>query len=654
MTTQSLPNGKVLEDIPYGTSKEDIRQMTLDMGMATEEEWKEWAPELTPFTTKAMDWIKENAEVPAGIGGAILGTVAGIPAGPIGMATGAVIGGASGSASGSLLSDHLAGEDLDYGTAVNEAALSVGIDLLTLGAGKFGVKPIMALIKQKRANGLTPQQAADEVIAQSKGGEGLAGSEESLKASQQLLSEGGATLTPYQTGQATGFQIFGEKLANMGILSSKKMSDNAAQVNTVVSDSFNQILTSAGKQEGLDPDAIGGAIHAVIVAGKDSLSKTYGDGLTKISGNMAGRIAPTAPIKNALDLFVKRHSDELMSTLHPDAKKLVDEFLIPLQDINKTNAKSIINFEKTFKVRLRSLSDPNSKEFNDTAARQLGDLSATLKNAVEQSLRTVDIPTADAYKALNKSYAEGLNTLLPLINKNVMVQGNKESFSSLGDVLVGEGSLSATKAMYKSIDEAFKQIGGSTIHFANAQEVKATIRNGYLKKLMTDIGQESFDTKKYKNKAKEYLTPKKKARFALIMGDKYKPVNQLLNTMQEAATSPTSNIGELALRAREFSAAFAIGATTFLSGSGGLGGAAESLATGALIFMVPSFLAKAATDPKHVNKILAFQKMDFKGSTKAMNIAATNLISDVMLSATEEERSGIIDDFNKMTFGTSQ
>ena len=91
MTTQSLPNGKVLEDIPYGTSKEDIRQMTLDMGMATEEEWKEWAPELTPFTTKAMDWMKENAEVPAGVAGAITGTLAGIPAGPIGMATGAVL-----------------------------------------------------------------------------------------------------------------------------------------------------------------------------------------------------------------------------------------------------------------------------------------------------------------------------------------------------------------------------------------------------------------------------------------------------------------------------------------------------------------------------------------------------------------------------------
>ena len=55
MTTQSLPNGKVLEDIPYGTSKEDIRQMTLDMGMATEEEWKEWAPELTPSLLKL--WI---------------------------------------------------------------------------------------------------------------------------------------------------------------------------------------------------------------------------------------------------------------------------------------------------------------------------------------------------------------------------------------------------------------------------------------------------------------------------------------------------------------------------------------------------------------------------------------------------------------------
>ena len=650
MTTQSLPNGKVLEDIPSGTSREDIRAMTLKMGMATEDEWDQWAPELTPFTTKAMNWMTENAEVPVGMGGAVAGGLAGIPFGPPGIVAGSILGGSGGSAGGSLLSDYLAGEDLDFGTAMKEAGISAGLDIITLGASKFGLKPLVNFIKQKRATGVSPQQAADDMIAQAKTGDGIAGSEESLQASQKLLTEGGATLTPYQTGQATGWQVFGEKLADMGILSSKKMSDNSAQVSTIVNDSFEQIITTAGKQEGLDPEALGGAIHAVILAGKDSLSQTYGTGLATITGKMAGRQAPTTPVKNALDKFVRSHADPLKSTLHPDAKKIIDEFLLPLQDVSVTSAKSIINFEKTFKERLRSLSDPNSAQFNDVAARQLGELSSTLKNSVEQSLRAVDIPAADAYKALNKSYAEGLNTLLPLINKNVMVQGNKAQFDAIGGVLVGEGSLSATRAMFKSIDEAFKQIGGSTINFATASEVKATIRNGYLKKLMTDIGQEGFDTKNYKGLAKQFADPKKRARLAFIMGDKYKPVNQLLNTMQEAATKPTSNIGELALRAREFSAAIAIGATTFVSGAGGV---AESLATGALVFMVPSFLAKAATNPKHVNKILAFQKRNFKGDKKAMLLAVTNVVEDVMGMATAEEREGIIDDFNRMSFGTA-
>ena len=653
MTTQSLPNGKVLEDIPYGTSKEDIRAMTLEMGMATEDEWDQWAPELTPFTTKATNWMAENAEVPAGVGGAIAGGLAGIPLGPAGVVGGSILGGATASSGGSLLSDHLANEDLDYGTAMKEFGISAGLDIITLGIGKFGLKPLMSFIKQRKATGVSPQKAADEIIAQAKTGDNVAGSEESLQASQKLLTEGGGTLTPYQTGKASGWQIFGEKLADMGIFSSKKMSENAERVSVIVNDSFEQILTTTGKQEGLDPEALGGAIHAVILAGKDSLSKTYGDGLSTITGKMAGRQAPTTPVKNALDSFVRSHADPLKSTLHPDAKKLIDEFLIPLQDVSVTSAKSIINFEKTFKERLRSLSDPNSAQFNDVAARQLGELSTTLKNSVEKSLRAVDIPTADAYKALNKSYAEGLNTLLPLINKNVMVQGNKAQFDSIGGVLVGEGSLSATRAMFKSIDEAFKQIGGSTIHFAGAAEVKATIRNGYLKRLMTDIGQEGFDTKNYKGLAKQFADPKKRARLAFIMGDKYKPVNQLINTMQEAAAVPTSNIGGLALRAKEFTTALALGTGTFMAGGGGLGGVAESLATGALVFMVPSFLAKAATNPKHVNKILAFQKTDFKGNQKAMLLAVTNVIEDVMGIATKEERDAIIDDFNRMSFGTA-
>ena len=234
-----------------------------------------------------------------------------------------------------------------------------------------------------------------------------------------------------------------------------------------------------------------------------------------------------------------------------------------------------------------------------------------------------------------------------------MLSGNKGTFEGLGNALVGDGSLGATRALFDSIDEAFKQIGGPTIYFAGAAEVKSTVRQGYLKKIMKDIGQEGFDTTKYKSLALDMANPKKQARLAFIMGDEYKSVKQLINTMAESSVKPQSNIGELALRAREFGTAQAIGASVLGGVAYGTGAVAEAAMGAALIFTVPLFMAKAAINPKHVNKILAFEKVDFKGNKTAMTTAMSNLVGDIMLDQTEDVREEIMNETNNLVFGTN-
>ena len=640
---------RILQGIPTGTSKEDIRDLSIERGIATPEEWEQWAPELTPFTTKAMNWMKENAEVPAGLGGAAMGAVAGIPFGPAGVVVGSIAGGATGSASGSLLSDHLAGEDLDYATASTEAAISLGLDVATLGLGKFAGKPLAAWFKQKKANGMSVQDTADLLVSQARAGKGEVGSEESLNATQSLLTQGGATLTPYQAGTATGWQVFQEKVGRLGFLGAKDFEQNAQQVNKVVTDGFMDIMGKQGDQA-LDPDGIGSSIHGLILAGKSSLSKTYDEGLTKIKGTLSGRLTPVAPTKNVLEKFLKDNDNPLYGALEPTTQKVIDEVLTNIDKLgsHSISAKTLIEFEKNFKAKIRSISDPNSKEFNDNAARQLGDLSSKFRDAVQQSLSVTNKGAAKAYSELNKQYAKGINTLLPVINKGIMLSGNKGKFEGLGNALVSEGSLGATRALFDSIDEAFKQIGGSTIHFANAAEVKAAVRQGYLKKIMKDIGQEGFDTTKYKSIALDMTNPEKQARLAYIMGDKYKSAKQLINAMAESSTKPQSNIGELALRAREFGAVGVVGMVGY-----GTGALAEAATGAALIFTVPLFMAKAALNPKHVNKILAFEKTNFKGNKTAMTTAMSNLVGDVMLDQTEEVRAEIMDATNSAIFGVN-
>lgn len=640
---------RILQGIPTGTSKEDIRNLSIERGIATPEEWEQWAPELTPTSEKVMGWMKENAEVPAGLGGAAMGAVAGIPFGPVGIAAGSVFGGATGSASGSLLSDHLGGDDLDYATAATEAAISLGLDAATLGLGKFAGKPLAAWFKQKKANGMSVQDTADLLVSQARAGDGVLSSEESLKATQSLLEQGGATLTPYQAGNATGWQVFQEKLGRLGFFGAKNFEENAKQVNKVVNDGFMDIMGKQGDQA-LDPDGLGSSIHGLILAGKESLSEQYDVGLGKITATMAGRLAPLAPTRNVLEKFLKDNDNPLYGALEPATEKMVNEVLTNMENLTSSSisAKTLIQFEKNFKAKIRAISNPQSPDFNDNAARQLEGLSSKFRAAVQQSLSVSDTAAAKAYGELNKQYAQGINTLLPVVNKSIMLGGNKGKFEGLGNALVDDGSLGATRALFASIDEAFKQIGGPTIHFANAAEVKNVVRQGYLKRIMKDIGQESFDTTKYKTLALDMATPKKQARLAYIMGDKYKSVKQLINTMAESTTKPQSNIGELALRAREFGSVGALGVVGY-----GTGAAAEAAMGAALIFTVPMFMAKAAVNPKHVNKILAFEKTNFKGNKTAMLTAMSNIVGDIMLDQTEEVRAEIMDSTNNTLFGVN-
>ena len=631
--SQTLPNEYVLEDVPDDATREEIRSFSIDNGVATEEEWEQWAPELTPFSTKAKNLVKGNMEIPMGMGGAVAGALTGSLAGPVGTVVGGVLGGMAGSGGGSLLSDHFEGVDLDYGTAIEEAAISGGIDLATLGIGSK-IPALKLMVKKFRGQGVSPQEAADLLVSQARAGKGATGSKESLLATQKLLSENGATLTPFQTGNATGRQLLGEKIAQTGMFSGSLMDANQADVSKVINDGFTELVNKG--TEALDPSAMGGAIHGLIDEGKSALYSSYGSGLTQLQGKMAGRMAPVDPIRNTLDKFIKsfQPTDIEMSGLDPQALKITLEFKEALKDFRVTNAKDLIEFQKTFNNRVKNLSDAASDGRNPQAAKQLAELSTSLKDAIHVSLQAVDKPAAEAYLKLNQGYAKSIDALLPKLTKTSMSQANKGKIEALGNVMLNEGSLDATKALMKSVDESFKLIGGSSIYFKSAKEVKDTVRAGFLKKLMPDIGSEGFDAGAYKTLSAKYSTPKGQARMGVIMGEHSSSARQLFNAMTEATTKPASNIGELALRSKELGLLATV-ATTGVS-------IATSAGAG-LIFITPQFLAKAAVNPKVVNKILAFEKTNFKGNTKAMNAMMMNIVADVVMQLPSDEQQELMD-----------
>ena len=90
----------------------------------------------------------------------------------------------------------------------------------------------------------------------------------------------------------------------------------------------------------------------------------------------------------------------------------------------------------------------------------------------------------------------------------------------------------------------------------------------------------------------------------------------------------------MALRAKEYAAgAGVIGAGFSIASLGALGA----------VFMTPLFLAKAAVNPKNINRILAFEKQEFKGNKKAMQTAMTNIVVDVMGELSSDEQQELMD-----------
>lgn len=644
METQNitLPNGRVIEGVPVGTSKDLIKQKAIAAGLATEADFgpvvsadqEAKAQQDLPWYVDVKDFLKANMEIPVGLGGALTGAAAGSVAGPAGALVGGVIGGALGSGGGSLLSDELEGKDLDYAQAVKEAAISAGFDIATLGLGKV-LKP--AFVAGRRSLGFTPKETAEDLIKMAQAGK-QAGSQESLMASQQILTEGGATLLPYQTRNASGFDIFKQRLGEVGILSSSVMEENARRVNTIVNDSLEDLITRYGSGAS-DPSALGENMYQVIQLGKSSMQDIYNRGLTDIQQSLANKTVPTGFLKKSVDNFIKENQREFGSLLDKDALKVINDLTASLDNVNTLKASSLLDLEKKIGREIAKFGDLNSGVYNSVAERDLAQLSSAIREAVSNTLKTVDPAVAAKYSGIKKEYSQAMTGILPELNKSFVQRATKENYESLGKMLLSNGNIDNTRKLFASLDSAFalaKKAGAADLPFESAKQAKQAVRSAYLKNMFPSLGDE-FSIDKYKNLADRFSKPAFDKKMRVVLGEDYSSVKQMMNLMKEASEKPSSNIGELVLRNKEYTALFGLGAAATGGAVGGVVGG--GVAAGAVL-LTPILLAKLATNPKAVNKLLAFNKRNFKNADAAV-LAGTNLIGDLIRELPEEDQAEI-------------
>ena len=669
-----LPNGQIVKNIPVGMSKEELQDKLIQSGRVSADVFQTQEPtptveqEDSPLYKDVYNYVKSNMDLPLGLAGALQGAKVGSRLGPMGATVGGVAGGAFGTFGGSLASDVITDkEELDYNSAVDKALMSVGFDVATLGAWRVA-KP--AFVAAKKALGFTPKEVAEQITAIPT--QGLeAGSPESLKATQKILEEGGGSLSRFQTGQASSLEVFAEKLGEAGLGSGKIAIGNADKVNKATQAALNDITAGSVIRTGASPKELGSAVLDVITAGRMALSDAYGDGLDAIKTGVSNKKVNTSPVKNSLLRFlnenkvvtkgtkqvldketgqvVEKQISKRVSTLDDAASGFINKQLQGILQLPTMSANHLLDVDKMLTQQMKKFGDIKSPNYNSTASQQLGELQDRIKTSIGDVLDNVDPKAAESYSLLKTEYSEGMKGLLPEINKNVIKNAEKGNYDVLGNLLTTQTNVSKISSMFKSVDNAYKQLAKTKelpdeIPYATAKEAKQAIRQSFIKNLVPDINSADFDISKYADLAARFSKPKEQSRLKAIMGEDYGRVRQLFNVMAEASKKPEGNLGTLFLRNKEYQSIAGLAPMAAVGTATAFGGAPLAVGTAMAVIGTPIFLAKAASNPKAVNRLLAFNKAKFM-SDDAREKAVLLIVSDVMDALSDEEQAEIRNQF---------
>lgn len=662
----SFPNGTAV--VPKGTSPEVLKDYAITKGLASPEYFGTVTPKETGGIT---GFLKENLDLPLSVAGGITGSLGGFATGgPVGAVVGGVLGSAVGTGSGSLLSDELSGEELQYAEAIKKVVEGAGIDIATLGAGKYLKAGAFTAAK---ALGYTPKEVAENLIKTQAPFVSSAGSKASLKETQALLSAQGtgATLTKYQTGEASSAEVLAENISRMGIFSSGIMENNVKKVNEAIGKTLTEIVNTTNT---VTSESIGASVSEIITQGKKAIGESYSQSLSELQKSITNKTVNTTGVRNVLKAYLKKNSatitgqtntpagtygssqlSDIVTTqtkektkLDPKTEKYILEKINGFLELPIISARDFLEFDKIMSAEIRQFGVLGSSSFNTKVEGELLQMQGVLKDAMIKALEKVDPSAAVAYRQMKTEYATGMSGILPEINKGLIQQADKEAYNSLGDLLISSTNTSKIGAFLSSIDVAYAQAAKSGMNissfpYKNADEAKQAIKQGFINKLIPETilspGSEGFDLQNHKKLARLFQDPDQNKRLQLIMGKDYKTTKQLFNTIAEAANEPESMIGSIIIRGKEAQAVGGLAVGSFIGGGTGFG-------VGAAVLFTPVLLAKMTTNPKAVDALLALNKKEFK-TPQAAEKAVLYLTSNLMKSLTPEERAEVRNSFRE-------
>jgi hypothetical protein len=594
-------------------------------------------------------YLKKHGEVPGGIGGAMGGAALGTAVMPgVGTLIGGALGGALGSAGGSLASDAMAGEDLDFGDAAKEAAISVAIDAGTFGAGKV-LRPIARALNITdggltglfRAKG--DPNMADEIVDMSKIN---ANTIESKRVTHQFLTEraknGG--LSAAQTGQASVLRKMGEGLADIGIfsgvLASRRITANNEVIHSAIKDLSEGSLDVAAD---FTTKGVGQVLHGAVEAGRSAARSLMDDGVNSLVKEHGQRTVSTLPVVKALRKFQMKNTGDIANTVGDSTLKKSTDMMERLLEragalatAKQADLKSLIDFEKSLQRDI-SRAMPNSAFSDPVAVAELTQLKKAVQEGITETLGNISPNAGTAYRTLNKEYSETMTDLLPKKLGRAFAGADVGEYDALGRMLLSGGSTSGIEMMMKSLDTAYavaKKAGTDMTGTAakNADDARRFIRQGYVKNLFSTVG-EATDLTKFANKATQLSTPDAMARAKAVLGKDFNDYKRIVNAISDTSEKTGSSFFQLAMRQKELGTLGSVGAV-------GVGiGAGMGIASAGMVLLAPMVLSRIVTNKQAVNHLLGLNTAVKRGLINDDTIA--NGVARVLESLDDDDKEAI-------------
>jgi hypothetical protein len=567
--------------------------------------------------------------------GSVIGGAVGTPLGVPGVLAGSAVG----AGIGSMGSDWADGTDADINKAILEAVKTLGLDIATFGTMRLG-KLAYNAIRAKAAKGASPEDIVREMAA---GDVADFGTTQGRMQSQETLMDEGMSLSPSQTGLASAWEIQKENIARGGFFGKVPFEQVERGTEKIVKERIEKIL---GDSDAIPAEDLGRSISDVIDEGQNIIRKEYGNSLDAIRGRLSGMV-PLKSLKSSLSNYRRANSDSLgNSTLNDATQKALTKLEGLMGDVSQAPGRFLLEFDKHVNQTITEVSNFGSPTFNPVAARELTNLSKRIKVRIRSEMTKLDPGAGKEYRRLQNSYKNDIDTLFPKINKNFVNNANKEVYETMGRVFTASNKSENITAFMKSLERAYKLIPEKELQylpFSSFKEAKEAIRTSYVENRLGLLVTEELDAKRFVKEAKRLNDVNNSSKAKAVLGEAYGPYRRLVNLMADVSNRPESGLATLFQRSKEFLVAggLATAAGKVATGAAGAmaGAGSATLAAGAVL-MGPRILARIATNPKHVNKLIEIHKMGFskEGTGKAVEKTAL-LLNDVIASAYKEGMS---------------